>query len=146
MPHRAFVTTGPVGRLALITDSPRLAHEAAAALRTAPQVSETIVFPIKECVEAVAVREDAELPDVVLVAGTTATESSRCVAAIRAVDDRRIVPVVVLCASADPDLQACLDAGANALLPSDSPGGVPAAIGALSQFWLAHNRLLRAHH
>jgi len=145
MPHRAFFTTGPTGRLALVTDRPDVEREATDALRCAPVSSETLVFPLEGCAHALFHRADADLPDVVLVAGSSARESARCVAELRAVDARHIVPIVVLCASEDPDVQACLRAGANALLPSDSPGGVAEAIGALSRFWLAHNRLLRAH-
>jgi len=146
MPHRAFFTTGPTGRLALVTDRPEVERAAAEALRCAPVPSETLVLPIDECAHALSDREDAELPDVVLVAGASAESSARCVAELRAQDERRIVPIVVLCPSDDPDLQACLRAGANAVLPSDSPGGVAEAIGALARFWLSHNRLLRAHH
>jgi len=145
MPFRDHVTTSPIGRVAIVTDSPRVAYEAASGLRTSDVGAHADVLPLDDCTAAIPVGSDAELPDLVVVAAATAEGCVGCLKALRERDPRRVVPMVALCASNDPNLQACLDAGANGLLPSDAEGGVAAAVAAAASFWLVHNRLLRAH-
>jgi len=82
-------------------------------------VTQVELMPIDACDLAVPADSIGALPDLVVVSAGGAMESADCVREIRAKDPRRLVPVVVLCVHSEPGLQACLNAGANGLLPTD---------------------------
>jgi len=144
MPYSHHVSTTPRGRVTVVTDSDELAREIRAGLAVCDLVTEVQRVPLDSCTDVVPSQADDEIPDLVIVAAASAGENADCVREIREADARRLVPVVALCRSGDPDLFECLDAGANGLVPLDCEGGVHAAVAGTAAFWLRHNRLLRA--
>jgi len=145
MPTQFHRSTEPRGRVVLVADCEALERELRASLAACEALRSLHRVPLAACSEVVPPEGSLDFPDLVIVAGESVEISADCVREIRASDHRRIVPLVVLCRTGDAGLQACLDAGANGLLPSDAEGGLPAAVLAAASFWLAHNLLLRAH-
>jgi len=130
--------------VAVVADDDALFRDIQAGLAVCPLATQVRRVPLASCTQVVPTHEDEETPDLVIVAAGSGRESAECVREIRVSDARRLVPLVALCVMGDPDLVACLDAGANGLVPVDGVGGVPEAVAETAAFWLAHNRLLRA--